>query len=303
MLNVLYKLSELTLGEDIPYSKPKYREIRITDVDPNDQDYAMTPKIDGAHGYLILKKHPELYSYREGKRNKNIEHTDKVEGLRNSKVPKYLQGKVLRVEIHGQDHQGNQLPAETIGGMLNSKQKDWKSKGKLQVTPIDTERTSDFSMFPEDQSFSAKEELFRSVASKIPGVRYVPAARTPEDKRELLDSVITKRHPLTDEGVVLHPEVGRYIKAKVRPDFDVYIRGVTPGKKGAAGFTYSWSPDSAVVGNVGTGFTQEQRDDMLRNIEKYVGKKAIVHARKQFASGALGGSPSYYRMHLDNTEE
>ena len=90
---------------DLPATKPAYREIQVEDVNWADLDQILMPKLDGAHALIDLKagRSPRVYSYREAKRAPTglIEHTHKMPGLLERKVPKSLDGTVLRAELVG----------------------------------------------------------------------------------------------------------------------------------------------------------------------------------------------------------
>jgi hypothetical protein len=105
--------------------------------------------------------------------------------------------------------------------------------------------------------------------------------------------------PLTEEGVVFQPrEGGKPIKAKLRPERDVWVKNIVPGKAGAAAFEYSTSPTGPVVGKVGTGFTPKTRQEMLENPEAWIGRMARIESQGQFPSGAHR-APAFIALHED----
>jgi hypothetical protein len=135
-------------------------------------------------------------------------------------------------------------------------------------------------------------------------------AETSRDKVDLLNRIRTGQEPITREGVVLWPlEGGAPIKAKFRPEHDVYVRRIFPEmgqRKGlAGGFEYSWTPRGKVVGRVGTGLNHDLKRDMLENPQKYIGRVARVRAESVYRDkqnpkkpGALR-APSFQDWHLD----
>lgn len=297
--------------KDLPFSKPKYKETKIEKINPHDDSEVLTAKVDGAHGYLVLGNpgtHPRLYSYREGKRAKDIEHTFKIPELLQYKVPKELSNTVSRVEIFATDKKGKALPGEQVGGLLNSA--IWKSRegqeqqGQLKIMPINPMRMKGKDL--ENASYKDKWDAIQKIVEKVPKTEMPFLANTAQKKIKLINDVVNKKLKQTEEGVIIHKwnEPAPFTKAKIRPDYDVHIREIFPGEgkyegKAAGGFKYSLTPEGKVVGNVGTGFSDELRKDMFKNPESYVGKKVVVNAKGQYSSGALGGSPSFKRIHLD----
>jgi superfamily II DNA or RNA helicase len=303
---------------DLPASKPSYREIQVGDVNPEDPNQILMPKLDGAHAIIDLKagRSPRVYSYREAKRAPTglIEHTHKMPGLLEKKVPKSLDGTALRAEVLAVGKDGKALPAQLIGGLLNSGV--WKSRAaqeeagvRLKVFPFSVVRHKGRDM--ENAPFSEKLKVLREAERSLRDVEVPEIAEYPEDKANLIASIADGSHPLTEEGVVAVDKTQhRYTKAKFTPDFDVYVRKVHPaisGKTGephdrAGAISYSWTPDGPIVGQLG-GFKHTEAKDMLENSDKYVGRAAKVKAMKVFTDkdgtpGALF-QPRFKEWHLD----
>ncbi len=206
------------------------------------------------------------------------------------------------------------LPAEQIGGLLNSKV--WESRSKqrelgvrLQVFPFDVVRHRGRDM--ANAPFSEKLKVLREAERSLKNVEVPEVAESPGAKKELVSSIGSRSHPLTEEGVVAVDKTQpRYTKAKFAPDFDVYVRKVHPAVSGKTGkphdragaISYSWTPDGPIVGQLG-GFKHDEAKDMLRNPDRYVGRAAKVKAMKVFTSkdgtpGALF-QPRFKEWHLD----
>ena len=303
---------------DLPASKASYKEIDPDDIDVTDSTQALMPKLDGSHTAIDLRagRAPRAYSYRVGKKAKTglIEHTHKIPGMLTKKVPKELDGTILRGEILG--IKGDRaLPAEMIGGLLNSKV--WRSREvqeaagvKLKVFPFDVEKYRGKSM--EGASFDEKLEVLREVQRSLAELDPPEIAVTPEEKISLLNRVRSKKHPLTEEGFVLvdRNRASRPIKAKFAPDFDVFVRDIHPaisGKTGkphdrAGAISYSWTADGPVRGQLG-GFRHAEAKDMLKNPDKYVGRVAKVKAMKVFTDKEGNPKalfqPRFKEWHLD----
>ena len=303
------RLSHLGLGE-----KPKLKETDFHGIDIEDNTHAVMPKYDGAHTLLDLKapeKIPRLYSYRVPKKHTAgvIEHTHKVLSLLGLRTPKDLKGTTLRTETVAFTQDGKTVPASDIAGMLNatvhnSRAKQEQMKAELRPVLLDIERYRGKNV--QSMPFSQRYELLKQVGKtlKLP---VTEVAFGPEEKKELITRIRERLHPHTSEGVVLRPlsTPGSAIKAKIRPDHDVYVRDIFEAKKPdgsstgrAGGFTFSWEPNGPIVGRVGTGFDHATLRDMLQNPARYKGRVAKVDAEMKTQSGALA-KPSFIEWHLD----
>jgi hypothetical protein len=315
----LHNKTQTRVGRpDIPDFKPKYKEIDVDDVDPTNERQAMMPKLDGAHGIidLVAGRAPRVFSYRVGKKAETglIEHTHKMPELLRKKVPKELGDTVLRGEILGL-RGGRVLPAEQIGGLLNSKV--WKSletqraEGvRLKAFPFDVVKYRGQPV--SERSFGEKLEILQRVEEKLRELQPPPVVVDPKGKIELLNLIRAKKHPLTDEGVVLVDKdtPGRPIKAKFTPDFDVFVRDVHPAISGDTGeahdragsVSYSWSPDGPIAGQLG-GFKHQEARDMLARPKDYIGRVAKVKAMRVFTDEEGNPKalfqPRFKEWHLD----
>jgi 8-oxo-dGTP pyrophosphatase MutT (NUDIX family) len=308
-------------GKRLPNHKPRYKDADPDQIDLNDDQQVMTPKIDGAHTLIDFPKRDRMmrvYSYRPTQRKQGlIEHTFKFPGFHKRKVPKGLQGTILRAEAWASDPSGRAVPASEVGGLLNAsvpKSRAAQADGglKMRLTGIDVVRHNgrDYSNKP----YAEKLEVIRKVTKMMRGAVEAPTvARTPVQKKKLLAAVKAGKFPETKEGVVVH-ELNRdapFQRAKIRPDHDVYVRRIDTKKsspKGqASGFSYSFEPDGKIMGRVGTGLSRALRHDMAANPEKYVGRVAKVRSagrhqkRKDPSQGALTGSPAFKEWHIDKT--
>lgn len=303
---------------DVPSGKPRYKEIRPEKLDVSDDRYLMSAKIDDAHNLFVLEPagSVRVVSHRVPKRDGHgtglLEHTGKVRGLAGVATPAGLGGTVLRgglYAIHPRTEKATD--AAVLGGLLNTDV--WKSRekqeahGELRPVLYDVERYrgKDVSKAPYHEKLS----ILRKVVEKIPAFSLPPMAYGAKEKSELLAKIKKGELPETSEGVVLwnlhEPEPP--IKAKFRQEHDVYLRGFFPGEgkykeQGVGGFVYSHKPDGPIVGRVGTGLSDAQRKDMLKNPEKYLGLVATVGAQQRYTSGALRG-PALLRWHLDKNDQ
>jgi len=93
------------------------------------------------------------------------------------------------------------------------------------------------------------------------------------------------------------------IRDRLYSEHDVHVKEIFPGKRrlagvGAGGFKYALKPAGPVVGEVGTGFTEETRRLMHEQPEEFIGRIAKIRAQEQFPSGAYR-APGFLALHED----
>jgi hypothetical protein len=300
---------------DIPQSKPKYREVEPDAIDVTDDQQLMMAKIDGAHNTFRLDagKPLRIFSHRPTERDTGvIEHTHRFRpGLR-FRVPKHLDGLVLRGELFAADpHTGRAREAVETGAVLNSgvwKSRETQAHSLLRAVIFDVARRAGKNV--EEIPYKEKLKILHKVNKAIPFLELPPMASTARGKVNLLNRIRTGQEPITREGVVLWPlEGGAPIRSKFRPEHDVYVRKIHAERgerKDLAGsFGYSWTPKGKIVGRVGTGLNHDLKRDMLENPKKYIGRVARVRAESVYRDkknrkkpGALR-APSFFSWHLD----
>lgn len=303
-----------TKTEPVPYEKLHYKLVpqeKAEDVLNNLQPGTSTQaKIDGAAALVQLyKDHFDVLSYRNQKeKGYPIVHTERVFGQRPTiNVPKEYQGRTLRGELYG-EREGKPIPPHELGGLLNSSisksladQEVKKIKLKVMLFDIMNKQHKHQLEVPYEQRMAETKR----VGSVLPQdtFNYPEEAKTPEEAKALLGRVQAGTEPSTVEGVVVHPPTGLPSKIKLRDEHDVHIREFFPGMgkyqdKGVGGFRYSHEPEGPIVGEVGTGFTDEERMKMHQNPEDFLGRVARVTAQDKKPSGALF-APSYTSLHED----
>ena len=286
----------------IPRDKPHYRSAPYSE-ELADRPGVLQPKVDGAHSIVLISadRRPRVFSYRDSKKGDVLEYTHKIPGLFNQKVPKGTPTMVLRAETFLSDAKGRALPAQQTAGILNSsieKARAGQHKGRhLQVMPFDIVG----SKLPY-------EERLRRIAALTPRLRGFVApevARTPAEKRRLVERIRSKTHPITREGVVHWSHEGEPTKAKIVSDTDVYLHSVFAGKgkhKGrAGGYTYAHSPGGTPVGRVGTGLSDRERATLWRNREKLRDRVAKVTFDRRTHKDALY-APRHTGWHVEKNQ-
>lgn len=278
-------------------AKPKYKN-ESYDADIAGKEGVLQPKLDGAHAVVLLKsgKRPRVFSYRESKRGDPLEYTHKIKGLFTKRVPKGT-NKVLRAEIYLAGKDGRPLPAQRTAGVLNAgvlkARRMQEGTGGLRVMPFDIVGSSE----PYASRLAELSRLSKLLPFETPQTESTLAG-----KRRLIEQIRKKKHPMTSEGVIHWSPEGVPTKAKVTEDRDVYVHSVFAGKgkhEGrAGGITYKTSPKGEAVGRVGTGMTDEQREQLWKNREKLQGRVfSITHSHKLPSGKSF--APRFLRWHPD----
>lgn len=310
---------------DLPSSKPNYKEVDPENVSFDDDDQIMSPKIDGSHVLFDINpgEQVRVFSYRPAERETGlINHTYRVPRLINKRAPDDVPSMTLRGELWGQKNERNEpLPANRLGGILNSNV--WKSRAKQneegEIIPSVFDVVEYDNQHVEDAPYDEKERILRTAVNRIDELDKPDEAKTQDDKESLYDEIRHGDHPETREGVVLWNRSSGEdpIKVKFKPQYDVRVENIFDARDGtkyegshAGGFEFSWPGENEkVVGRVGTGFSDELRQDMKENPSRYEGLIAKVEAIEQYADsdnpdkpGALR-APSFAGWHLDKNEE
>jgi hypothetical protein len=313
-----WKFYNRTLTRDrlpgVPLSKPDYHSVPIEAIDYEDPRYLMSAKIDDAHNLFVFQRGDRVraVSYRPTKRETGvIEHTPKVPGLERLDVPSELADTVLRGGLYAiHPKTGKAIEATQLAGMLNSDV--WKSREKQKelghLRPVIYDVVAHKGKLMTNAPYEEKLKVLHDVKNLLPVFELPPMAKTPKEKKELLEKIKKGDLPQTREGIVLWPlKTGTLpIKAKFFVDHDVYVREVFPGEgkysgHAAGGFTFSHSPKGPVVGRVGSGFSDELREDLWKNRTRYLGAVARLSAQDKYSSGALR-MPVFLGWHLDKND-
>jgi len=309
-------LINTTKTEVIPHDKVRYTNVPAKQVDSILSRLApgstVQAKIDGAAALTkLFKDHVEVVSYRAAKDSgRPIVHTERVfHGRPDLKIPSDLVGSILRGELYGVDSKGKAIPPQQLGGLLNSaigKSIEHQQAGgiKLKKMLFDIQQLGNKPV-SSDVSYAQRRAMLERVLSHLPSdVFHLPEeAKTAPEAMKLWKRIVSGQHPLTREGIVIHPAVGTPQKVKLRQEYDVYVRDIFPGMGkyqgvGAGGFRYSHTPTGPIVGKVGTGLSDELRKEMRADPQAFIGRVAKVLAQEKLPSGALR-APSLHALHED----
>jgi len=299
---------------DLPDYKPKFKEIDISKVDPyvDDPNYVMFRKDDGIHVLYYIKDNGNLKLFSPKvsvSKTELVDHTYKVPQLMNLKIPG-LKNSIFRGELILMDKtKGKAAPIQDIVAFANAN--TWNAYNVLdkyepKTTIFDVVQYKGKNM--ENLPYGDKLELIHDIVEKHNLPVEIPTyAISGDKKRMLLEEIKRGKIPETKEGVVFQNliQYQNPIKAKFIKEYDVYIRNILPGKGslrgiGAGGFEYSFEPNGPILGAVGSGFSIQERIDMWKHPEDYIGKVAKVKAIEQYPTGALR-IPVFISFHYEKS--
>jgi hypothetical protein len=311
-------LLNTTPTQKVPYEKihfgsiPKEKVLdKLLNLGPG---AIVQPKIDGAAALARLNPQSiEVVSYRAsrapGHEDHPIIHTERLfHGRPIVKIPKSLLNTILRGELYGIDTKtGLVIPPNLLGALLNasvgrSLQEQKDKNIKLKFMAFDLPQLG--KQLLRDVPYPQRLEKLKEVLKYLPEEFHLPEmATTPEEAKQLWENIQSGKYPLTREGIVIHLPEGKPQKAKLRNEYDVYIRGFAPGKgrlanQGIGSIRYSLTPDGPIVGEVGSGLSDELRQQMHEDPDAFIGRVARILAQEQFPSGAYR-APVLLGLHED----
>ena len=306
---------------DVPDYKEKYKEIppeKALEQYLNDPKYIFSRKDDGVQMVIYVKPNGEikLFSPRDAVSTSTglIEHTFKVPPYGKLKIPQWKES-IFRGEFFLTDETGKAIPINEIvqithSDTITARELIKKKKLKPRLTVFDVVKVKGNhveKLLPYEEKLKILQKFVSDVGEFVEIPTY---AIDPEDKLKLFNAIREGSIPETREGIVIQnlKDVEKPVKTKFKPEWDVYVTGIfesdSPNWKGvyAGGIEYSLEPGGPTVGRVAAGFTLEQRMDMQRNPEKYIGRVAKVRAAGQFPNGALR-QPVFVAWHPEKGKE
>lgn len=290
-------------------TKPSYKVVDINTLNPNRDNEVWSVKIDGAHTVTHMQrgKTPLLYSHRISKKtNSPIPYTQKLPHIKSKSGYNAL----VRSETYA-TNKGLAVHPDIVSALLTrtvdnslALQKEMGIKTKSALIDVDEFEGKDMRNAP----YKDKLEVMKKIVQSNPDFTMPDIATKAKEKKSLLKNMLAGKHPQSKEGLVVHNYNDRnspFAKAKIVNDHDVYVRGIfeeTGTKEGrkamAGGFVYSWDPDGKIMGRVGTGFNHKEKEDMLNNPNKYIGRVAKVRALDLSKNNILV-KPSFDGWHVD----
>jgi len=304
-----------------PTEMPTQEKVHFKTIDPEEVEpyidqmqtgTSVQAKLDGASALIKLMRYgAEVLSYRQSKRTgRPIFHTERVFGTRPKlDVPKKYEGTVLKGELYAQrDHEV--LPPQELGGLLNatighSLEKQRERGIDIKTLLYDIDQFGKQQIDPAQVPYAERRKLIEEVLPYLPEDKFQLSEGTtdPAQAKALWRDIGAGRHPLTHEGVVMHPPVGRPVKAKHLEESDVHITDIYPGTgkyrgTAAGGFGYALEPGGSRIGEVGTGLSDELRRQLYQDPEAFIGRIARIRSQEQHPSGAWR-APALIALHED----
>lgn len=291
-------------------TKSVYRKMDIRSLDPSKEHEAWSVKIDGAHTVTKMEKGklPLLFSHRASKKTSTlIPYTPKLPHIQN-KSPFDAE---VRAETYAIDKRGRAVHPDIVTALLNSgvekslqMQKDLGIRTATALIDVDKFEGKDMRNAP----WGEKRKIMEMIVAKNKDFHLPDTAFSSKQKSSLLSKMLSKKHPQSKEGLVVHdihsPE-RPFAKAKLIDEHDVHVvnifkeEGVKEGRKPmAGGIIYSWEEGGKPVGKIGTGFSHAMKEDMLSNPDKYIGRVARVKALDLSKNKVLV-KPSFSLWHVE----
>lgn len=269
-------------------------------------DRPMSVKVDGARTLLkIMKDKAELMSHRtRSDTGGPILHTERVapELLENRDIPESLQNRTLLGELYAtrpSEEDGREVLSSTeISGLLNSTIQRAREKA------VEDDLKWRLGLFGaaggvDPQQMRRLGQKARETFGDL--ITQPPEATDPQSARRMLEAIQSGKHELSEEGAVFQTPGGP-VKFKPTEETDVIMRGITPGtgrnEDTLGALQYSLTPEGPVVGRVGSGLTDEMRQQIAQNVQDWLGRVARIEAQEQFPSGAYR-APRLLGFHED----
>lgn len=253
------------------YSRAKYKENVPWE---NIENPASSIKYDGAHFYMEIGSDgtPSLISRRPSVTGENLNRSPKLPHIIENKVPS-LAGNVYNTELIFTGHsKDNKESHALVSGILNSLPpraiNTQKVMGPVRVVLLDV-------ISPKIDTYKGKIEHLQEVVKEFnkPDIIFMPEIKI---GKEAIQKQIEDTRDDGREGVIITslttPEKSNFrIKIKHKKTYNLKVVGITQevdihGKlKESAGALILADRTGRVVGNVGTGFTKELRNQIWRN--------------------------------------
>lgn len=296
--------------KDLDLEKGDYKKVPINEADKYyGGEWAFSPKIDGAHCIIMFDEYiTRFYSPRESKTTTNaLQYTYHLPWNLIKPIPE-LKDTKIRGEIFF-THNKKAMPVEKISGLLNKipekARLDIKKYGfspQFYVFDIEKHKGRDVSNKP----FKEKLKILKDAVNKLPTNFIIPEYVTSEEqKQKMLSDIKSGKEKLTNEGVVIintEEKGAKAKKLKFGDEWDMYIREIEPttkgGKKMAGYFTYSEKPNGEILGKVGSGLTDENRIDMYKNPNKFIGRVATIRGMSRTKKGSIR-APVFSHLRVD----
>lgn len=250
-------------------------------------EYVAEHKLDGVHAIATLTPKGMLLAGR----SKNVmgelsEKHDHVPWLRDTKIPSNYHGVVLRGELVHPSGEFKMASSAILSDPHVSVDLQKKS-GKLLFVPTEVVR-GPYGRRTEFWDYLTQRKFLEKFVSDVKNdlIRLPNAEHT--DKKGFFEKIVASG----GEGVVIkHIMTKAPHKLKKHYEYDLKISGFNPGEgkyagRGVGAFKLT-DRYGRLVGHVGTGLTDQIRQDAYKNPEKYLNRLIKVEAHEITGAGSL----------------
>lgn len=285
------------------WSKPRYTKKDIIDA-LDETNRVAENKVDGASTEVVIGEYGNrAFSHRISKRTGElIEYTDKLPHIRDQKIPEEA-GTRLRVETY---HPNG---VNFVAGLLNSSIERSRllqaiyGKAKMAVFDATHERGKSIM----DKPYSYRREVYTRVANKLGNNVHPVQSASKNFSGFYKKCIFGKRVP--SDGIVVK-ELGTtfnerpIIKVKPSDTIDCTVVDISEGlgkHSGSLGALTCEVPDTHKHIQVGTGFTDYERDWIWKHRHEVVGEIAKVNVHVRHGTVTNTG-PRFEDWHPDKSE-
>lgn len=282
-------------AQALPVTKPSLGDGRIADLDPG-KDEIWQAKLDGGFLYYLFDPAGvRAFSWRRSSRTgEPIEHTLKIHGLSDVKVPEWLHGAVLSGEAWHPS-----LAAREIGGILNTRSQPQVGSLRGALHGVEKMPGVDVTKLTGHE----KIRILKRIADELKVFDLPDMAVDKADKAALLAKIKSGKHPQTKEGLVIVPRGGPTYKAVFSPTHDVPVVGVSKGlgkyTSRGIGALLVGPPENPTY--VGTGLSDRMREVLHKDPSLLNGLVAKIEAKEVFPSGKFR-APSFKGFHPEKSD-
>lgn len=265
------------------FTRHKYvDDISLKDI----QDPVGSPKLDGAMYYAVFDKNgsPQFYSRRQSVKGGYPNRTKNIPHLASIKVPEYA-GAVIGLELIHTGHDPSTIESHpAASGILNSLPpraiETQKLTGPIRAVPHDVVR-------PKLATYKDKLNYLQKLVEKVnkPDIFYLPEyhfghkaiekliKRTKDDNKEgVIVTSLTKPESDNVRLKIKHKKTWNLKVKDIHQEYDKY------GKpKNSAGALVLEDATGREVGEVGTGFNRDLRNEIWKHPKAWKG--ALVQVK------------------------
>ena len=243
------------------------------DKDVWNKNYYVTEKYDGANYFMVIndKGKVSFISRRISVDGNTIHKEDQLIHISSQKIPKKYWGHVIQGEIY------HDRGASFASGILNSKPpraiNTQNEFGHLKFVPFDC----DIESTPIEKRIWLEE---------LCELEYIHQPLILKSKHDL-DNVLNRGG---EGAVAIDLNTGEIWKIKKEDYFDLIVVEITRGKgrnKNRLGALIGKDPSTGSLTNVGTGFSDSQREEIYLHKERYIGQKFRTTGMEKTDKGSI----------------